>query len=269
MGGADVASARAQAEADSRALAAAKATARNRQLAIEGNSLEGMGYITGAQARAGQLDTASLNALADVANVSSSAYASAKQTASERANIALSQRSELTSLISQNPGAGVTYNDTIETAAAKINAYSKKQKKKDEEKAKKASDDAYKKQLKATAIEFGIKTKGKSMNEIEKALTKYYKEENLSKKEIARIDKALKQKELNKPYSEPNNGNTKATTREGYDYTSKQLDAVKGEDGFVSPNDYRAAKTNWINNELPVSEFESLFGHLKNPYDTY
>ncbi len=190
LNGADVTSARTAAEADAKALAAAKATARNRQLAIEGNPLESQQFIVGQQARAGQLDTATLNALADAAGVSSAAYASAKQTASEKANVALSQRSELVQLITQNPGAKIKFTDTIESATKKISDYQDEQAKK----AKKAADEEYKKNLKETLMQLGISNKTSkggtmSVKSMEKALTASYKSK-------ADADKALKNLQL-------------------------------------------------------------------------
>jgi len=168
--------ARTAAQADTAALAAAKATARNRQIAIEGNPLESQQFIVGQQARAGQLDDAKLAALADAAAVSSANYATAKQTASEKANVALSQRSELVNLITQNPNAKISFNDTIESATGKIKKYNDKVAKDAEKKA----EEEYKKNLKATLIQLGISNKTSkggtmSVKAMEKALATKYK----------------------------------------------------------------------------------------------
>ena len=176
LNGADVIGARTTAEADAAALATAKATARNRQLAIEGNPLESQQFIVGAQSRAGQLDNAALNALADTAAVSSANYASAKQTASEKANVALSQRSELVSMINQNPKAGITFNDTVVSASKKVSDYMDKV----EKDAEKKADEKYAKDLKATLISLGISNKNSKggtmgVKSMEKALATKYK----------------------------------------------------------------------------------------------
>jgi len=199
LGGADVTSARTAAEADAAALAKAKATARNRQLAIEGNPLESQQFIVGQQARAGQLDNAALNALADIAGVSSANYASAKQTASEKANIALSQRSELVSLITLNPGAKITFNDTIESATGKIKSYNDKVAKDNQKKA----DEEYKKSLKAELIKLGISNKTSkggtmSVKSMEKALASEYK----SKSDFEKKLNSLKLKSATEKISE-------------------------------------------------------------------
>ncbi len=189
LNGADVNTARTAAQADTAALAAAKATARNRQIAIEGNPLESQQFIVGQQARAGQLDDAKLAALADAAAVSSANYATAKQTASEKANIALSQRAEIIDYIKQNPNAKINFTDTVESAAAKVKKYNDKVIKDADKKAK----EDYKKNLKATLMQLGISTKnanGGSMNTkaMEKALTASYK----SKADAEKLIESLK-----------------------------------------------------------------------------
>lgn len=189
LNGADVNTARTVAQADMAALAAAKATARNRQLAIEGNPLESQQFIVGQQARAGQLDDAKLAALADAAAVSSANYATAKQTASEKANVALSQRAEIVDYIKQNPNAKINFTDTVESAAAKVKKYNDKVTKDADKKAK----EDYKKNLKATLMQLGISTKnanGGSMNTkaMEKALTASYK----SKADAEKLIESLK-----------------------------------------------------------------------------
>lgn len=204
LNGADVNTARTVAQADMAALAAAKATARNRQLAIEGNPLESQQFIVGQQARAGQLDDAKLAALADAAAVSSANYATAKQTASEKANVALSQRAEIVDYIKQNPNAKINFTDTVESAAAKVKKYNDKVAKEAEKKA----EEEYKKNLKATLIQLGISNKNSkggtmSVKAMEKALaTKYKSKSDLQDKldslklEGAQLDLAKAKKDL-------------------------------------------------------------------------
>jgi hypothetical protein len=161
----EMTAAQAQYQKDLAALGKTKATAASRQLAIEQNPLEGMQYIVGAQSRAGQLDAAQIAALSDALGVSQSALLAAKETAREKANIALEQRNQLTSLITQYPGAKITYYDTMDSAAKKIEKYNKEQEKK-----------AYKDELKKQLISLGKSTKGLSTKELEKKLKKYNKE---------------------------------------------------------------------------------------------
>lgn len=199
LNGADVNTARTAAQADTAALAAAKATARNRQIAIEGNPLESQQFIVGQQARAGQLDDAKLAALADAAAVSSANYATAKQTASEKANVALSQRAEIVDYIKQNPNAKINFTDTVESAAAKVKKYNDKVAKDAEKKA----DEDYAKNLKATLIQLGISNKTAkggtmSVKSMEKALTASYKSKAAAEKLIESLKIKGMQADLSK-----------------------------------------------------------------------
>jgi hypothetical protein len=101
------------------ALQEAQSRGRSQQAALEGN-LESMSRITGRQSRAGQLSNIELQSLAEQLNVSQSRLEALTSTAKERAQIAMSQRDQLTQLITQYPEAGVTYTDTVETASQKI-----------------------------------------------------------------------------------------------------------------------------------------------------
>jgi hypothetical protein len=172
------------------ALQEAQSRGRSQQAALEGN-LESMSRITGRQSRAGQLSNIELQSLAEQLNVSQSRLEALTSTAKERAQIAMSQRDQLTQLITQYPEAGVTYADTVETASQKIAkanernqakqialqypkagiketdtydvAIQKIQKfeEKQEQEAQKKIEGEYKKQLQATARELGISTKTK------------------------------------------------------------------------------------------------------------
>lgn len=186
MKGADVTKAQQQYQADLAALAKTKATAQQRQLAIEQNPLEGMSYIVGAQSRAGQLDAAQIAALSDALGVSQSALAAAKETAREKANLALEQRNQLTSLITQYPGAKITYYDTIDSAAKKIEKYNKEQEKESEKKA-----------LKEQARALGLKTSG-SREDLEKRIQKAVKASKEKETILEDLKIAQAKKDLNK-----------------------------------------------------------------------
>lgn len=187
----EMTAAQTQYQKDLAALGKTKATAQSRQLAIEQNPLEGMQYIVGAQSRAGQLDAAQIAALSDAAGVSQSALLAAKETAREKANIALEQRSQLTSLITQYPGAKITYYDTIDSAAKKIEKYNKEQEK-----------EAEKKSLKEQARALGLKTSG-SRKELEKRISKAVKKSKEKESILEDIKIAQARKDLNKPYYKP------------------------------------------------------------------
>ena len=188
--GADVKGAQTAFQADQSALAKAKATAQSRQLAIEGNPLESQQYIVGAQSRAGQLDSAKLAALSDAAGVSQSAYLAAKDFATQKANIALSERNTLTNLIANNPGAKITYSDTPETAATKIQKYTDTVKAQNEK-------DAYKKQLKDLYLQYtGSSAKPMSTSALEKKVKTAAKKASASKDALDALDLAIKKKSL-------------------------------------------------------------------------
>lgn len=206
--GADVTALQSKYQADQAALAKAKATAQSRQLAIEQNPLEGMSYIVGAQSRAGQLDSAQIQALADATGVSHSAYLAAKETATQKANLAISQHDQLTSLIVNNPGAKIKYTDTVEEAAKKIEKYG-------EEKSK----DAEKKALKEQARALGLKTSG-SRKELEKRIQKAVK----ASKEKEAILEDLKIAQAKKDLSKTGSGDKAKTS-----YTDIELKLLTNE----------------------------------------
>lgn len=187
----EMTAAQAQYQKDLAALGKTKATAASRQLAIEQNPLEGMQYIVGAQSRAGQLDAAQISALSDALGVSQSALLAAKETAREKASIAMEQRNQLTSLITQYPGAKITYYDTIDSAAKKIEKYNKEQEK-----------EAEKKSLKEQARALGLKTSG-SRKELEKRISKAVKNSKEKESILEDIKIAQARKDLNKPYYKP------------------------------------------------------------------
>lgn len=176
MNSGDIQQARERATTAQKAVLEAQQKARDTQYQL-GEGMASMKTITGRQARAGELSNIQLQALAETLGVEQSNLQALTQTAQQRADIALSQRDQLTQLIVNNPGAGVTYTDTVETASQKINQYQEKKLKEEEAKAKKATEDAYKEKLRGIAMELGVslKTKkGGTMNtkQLEDAIAK-------------------------------------------------------------------------------------------------
>lgn len=56
--------------------------------------------------------------------------------------------------------------------------------------------------------------------------------------------------------------------KEGTAGIEKLFEEVKGEqDGFVSPSDYKRARSQWAKNGLPIATFDAIFGRYKNPKD--
>lgn len=143
-----------------------------------------LNVIRGEQAQLGQQAAVTRQGLASQALVAQSAMEAARQTAQDKLNLALSQRSELTNLITQFPGAKISYADTVDSAAKKINKYQEEQVKK-----------TYKDNLKQTALQLGIKTKG-TTKDIEKRLKKYYGDEAAYNKTVQQLEIAAKKKAL-------------------------------------------------------------------------
>ncbi|MEI9966167.1 MAG: hypothetical protein WDN67_00605 [Candidatus Moraniibacteriota bacterium] len=136
-----------------------------------------MPVITGQQASQARLRSAERQGFAAKADTFRDAYLSKKEAADRRYQVATTERERLLDYMATAPGAGITLTDTPEIALTKINKYNEKQKKKEKEEAKKAADDAYSKELKATARELGISTKtskGGTMNtkQLEAAIAK-------------------------------------------------------------------------------------------------
>lgn len=256
MKGEDVTAKQSQYEKDLAALGKAKSTAASRQLAIEQNPLEGMQYIVGAQSRAGQLDAAQISALADAVGVSQSALLAAKETAREKANIAMEQRSQLTSLITQYPGAKITYYDTIDSAAKKIEKYNK-QKEKDE----------YKDELKKQLISLGKSTKGLSTKELEKKLKKYNKEALSEAKSRSDQEWNMKVAQFNKSMSDNGLSQTEIKTKNENAIFGAISSLPRGTDNFTNPNDWKPLLDSWIGADMSATEFFDKFGQFINPRD--
>lgn len=248
----EMTAAQAQYQKDLAALGKTKATAASRQLAIEQNPLEGMQYIVGAQSRAGQLDAAQIAALSDALGVSQSALLAAKETAREKASIAMEQRNQLTSLITQYPGAKITYYDTIDSAAKKIEKYNKEQEK-----------EAEKKSLKEQARALGLKTSG-SRKELEKRISKAVKKSKEKESILEDIKIAQARKDLNKTGSLSDTEIKTKNENAIYDAISK---LPRGTDNFTNPNDWKPLLDSWIGADMLATEFFDKFGQFINPRD--
>lgn len=233
----------------------ARNTAQARQLALENNPLESQGFIVGQQARAGQIDSQRLDALANATSVAQAAYLANKSDAEKKANLALGQRDQLTDLIVRNPGAGVTYTDTTETAAAKIQAYNVKR----EADAKKEAADkekaAYKKSLKATAMSLGVKTTGNT-----KDLEKRIKNASKSAKEYEKTINDLKiqsaKADIANTYNTIANRNSTAASDKSQAAWEKNLFA-----------DIEAEKKKLMSKDVPANQWAASYNSLKAKYN--
>lgn len=130
---------------------------------LENQTLK-MGVITGQQANQARLRGQERTSIVDEAEAVQDLLLAKQQEVQDRYRIYEENRDMLTGLILNNPGAKIKYTDTPESAATKLETF-----------AKKAKKEAYKDSLKAIALEYGIKTKGKSTKSLEKAISKVKK----------------------------------------------------------------------------------------------
>lgn len=130
---------------------------------LENQTLK-MGVITGQQASQARLRGQERTSIVDEAEAVQDLLLAKQQEVQDRYATYEETRNTLTQLILNNPGAKIKYTDTMESAAGKLEKY-----------AKDAKKEAYKDSLKAIALEYGIKTKGKSTKALEKAIGKVKK----------------------------------------------------------------------------------------------
>lgn len=141
----------------------AKAAAREQQTALS-NLPQALGVIRGEQAIAGEQASNRISALSDAAAVAQSALQAAQQEASAQFGIRQGEVEQKRSIILQYPGAGITFGDSFDTIANKLDTYQTKI-------AEEEQKTAYKNSLKNIALELGLKTKG-STKELEKRISK-------------------------------------------------------------------------------------------------
>ena len=215
------------------------------QIGLENQPIS-LNVIRGEQAQLGQQAAATRQGLASQALVAQSAMEAARQTAQDKLNLALSQRSELTNLITQYPGAKISYADTIESASKKITKYQDEQAKQ-----------AYKDTLKQTAMQLGIKTKG-STKDIEKRLKKYYGDEQTYKKQVQALELAAKQKAL----AGTSTGGQSMVASKTLANAQSALLSSRGSDMKADPNVYMQQRQNYMNAGGSGTDFDSQFAGL-------
>jgi len=164
------------------------------QFGIE-QELNPMGVIRGEQATALGQRSLSRQGFADTAQTLADRYNALQSEATNKFNILNTERSNLQQLMINNPGAGITYTDTIDKATQKLETYRVQQEKIAEKKAEEAQKKAYKDNLKSTALQLGIKTSG-STKEIEKRLKKYYGSQAEYNKTIQNLELQAKRQSL-------------------------------------------------------------------------
>ncbi len=113
------------------------------------------------------------------------------------------------------------------------------------------------------------------------ALQKIY--DNLSAKEKAQADAALEQQKLEEQKREADlsastSKSTAASQQKAAAQAAQQqvagqintnLMAVRGHDGYVSPQDYQAAANDWVRSGYNLNDFKNYFAHFKNPDNAY
>lgn len=216
----------------------------------------GMNVIRGESATASDLRATERAGIAREADVAQSALLAAQQEAKDVYSIRESEVNQKRQLILQYPGAGLTFADSFETAAKKLDQYQEKVKKEE-----------YKDSLKSKLIELGLKTSGKT-----KELEKRLKKANKSAFEQTKKENELKLEQLRLNIEDTksqiaNRGGASSSdvksANENFIYNSLS-GASKGEDGFVDPSVWGPALAEWQDAGGTTSEFISKFGGKVN-----
>ena len=237
MNSADIQAARNSVNESNKELLGVRQTARTQNQAI-GNLAQSMNVIRGEQATAGDQANLRLQAAGENLTANQSLLDSLTNVATNKYNIALTERENLQKLIASAPGAKISYADSYETAVSKADKYLKEQE-------KEAKKEAYKDELKKTALSLGLKIKG-STGDIENRLKKYYKEQGATKKELDALDMAIKKKSLS--------GGTAAGANSELAATAKAFTQFKGDWGktadYLASQGYDVSSGSTIDNEL-------------------
>lgn len=213
----------------------------------------GMNVIRGEQATASDLRATERASIAREAEVAQSALLAAKQEAKDVFSIRESEVNQKRQLILQYPGAGLTFADSFETAAKKLDQYQEKVKKEE-----------YKDSLKSKLIELGLKTSGKT-----KDLEKRLKKANKTAFEQTKQENELKLQQLKLNIEDTksqiaNRGKDKDTSEADY----KKMEMQLNNDVDEWKLKMREGKANWadafrsIQNTygLEVEDIDGLLG---------
>jgi len=147
--------------------------------------------IRGEQATASELRASERGGLSRALAVSQSALQASQQEAQFQFGIRQDEVNQKRQLILNNPEAGITFSDSFESAAKKIANYN-------EEREAKLKKDAEKQALKDAYFQLtGKMAEPMSTSRLRKKLKSAAKKANVSAKELADIEKALKLKALN------------------------------------------------------------------------
>lgn len=171
-------------------------TSQNQQQNYLENQTVAMPVITGEQANQARLGATQREALSRELLAKQSFLDSATTEANAKYQVALGQRDQLQSLITQTSGkAGISYADSYETALKKADKYVTKQA---EKQAKEARDQAEKDQLRQMYLqEFGkLPKKGMSTKDISKKLGKSKAEQKAFQKQLDQLELQTRQTSL-------------------------------------------------------------------------
>lgn len=210
--------------------------------------LNPLGVIRGEQATAAGQRSLYRQGYADTAQALADRYNALNVEATNRFNILNAERSTLQGLMISNPGAKITYTDTVETANKKVSDWQKKEAKKAEKKAKEEAKEAYKKQLKAALIDAGISTKGiKSTKDLEEKL---------------RANNAALLAEARAKANRGSGGTAGQRAGAVVSEAQNALLASRGTDGKVDPQVYANYRAKYASETGDVTGFDQQFSGL-------
>lgn len=228
------------------------------------NRPESINQIRGRQQEASLTAATERAGLARQAEVAQSALLAAKQEAAERFSIQEQNVRETRQLILANPGAGITFADSPEQAARKIQKYNEKVEKESREQAKKDAFDTLYMQT------FGTDRGKLSRKEAQKKLEKYFDSEKEYEKRIRDLEEQKLIKSLQ--------GSTKLSATEQLIADKQDVQSeintlakqyVQNDpnwDGKLDPYDYNRLKSAWSLYNSP-STFDELYQGYINPND--
>lgn len=214
------------------------------------NRPESINQIRGRQQEASLTAATERAGLARQAEVAQSALLAAKQEAAERFSIQEQNVRETRQLILANPGAGITFADSPEQAARKIQKYNEKVEKESREQAKKDAFDTLYMQT------FGTDRGKLSRKEAQKKLEKYFD----SEKEYEKRIRDLEEQKLVKSLQDKGNSlSDKDITKIASDIVFEDLTRLPvGSDGYANPNMWRASLEDFKNAGGTYTEFVEL-----------
>jgi hypothetical protein len=228
--------------------------------------LNPMGVIRGEQATALGQRSLSRQGFADTAQALADRYNALSAEATNKFNILNAERSTLQNLMVNNPGAGITYLDTVDQAAKKIENFRLAEEKRLEKLAEEKAKEEYKKNLKATAMQLGISTKSKKggslkTKDLEKAIAKFYGDKAATDKLLQDLE--IESKRIANSTARSGGGGT-VGERQGAALANAQdaLLASRGTDGKVDPGVYTQQRAAYVRSGGTISDFDSQFGGL-------